>query len=116
MKLTEEAPGKYRLETGTFLEQTFVFTSSRFHTAFAFALGTWAAGPVSFSRKMVINALNSGSKVFMADFEDANSPTWEATLQGQINVRDAVRRTITFTSPEGKVVLDLSAKQTRRKK
>lgn len=57
-------------------------------------------GPVD--RKMVINALNSGAKVFMADFEDAHSPTWEATIQGQINVRDAVRRTITFRSPEGK--------------
>jgi malate synthase len=57
-------------------------------------------GPVD--RKMVINALNSGSKVFMADFEDAHSPTWEATIQGQINVRDAVRRAITYSSPEGK--------------
>ncbi|HWP84652.1 MAG TPA: malate synthase A [Terriglobia bacterium] len=56
-------------------------------------------GPVD--RKMVINALNSGAKVYMADFEDAHSPGWEATLQGQINVRDAVRGTITFTSPEG---------------
>jgi len=57
-------------------------------------------GPVD--RKMVINALNSGAKVYMADFEDAHSPTWDATIQGQINMRDAVRRTITFTSPEGK--------------
>lgn len=57
-------------------------------------------GPVD--RKMVINALNSGAKVFMADFEDAHSPTWEATIQGQANVRDAIGRTITFTSPEGK--------------
>src|SRR5581483_667256 len=57
-------------------------------------------GPVD--RKMVINALNSGAKVYMADFEDAHSPTWEGTIQGQINVRDAVRRTITYTSPEGK--------------
>jgi malate synthase len=53
-------------------------------------------------RKMVINALNSGASVYMADFEDAHSPTWEGTIQGQINVRDAVRRTITYTSPEGK--------------
>ncbi len=53
-------------------------------------------------RKMVINALNSGAKVFMADFEDANSPTWDNLLEGQINLRDAVRRTITYTSPEGK--------------
>ncbi len=53
-------------------------------------------------RKMVINALNSGAKMFMADFEDANSPTWENMVQGQINLRDAIRRTIGFTSPEGK--------------
>ncbi len=57
-------------------------------------------GPVD--RKMVINALNSGANVFMADFEDANSPTWHNNLDGQINVRDAVNRTIEFTSPEGK--------------
>ena len=53
-------------------------------------------------RKMVINALNSGAKMFMADFEDANSPTWENMIEGQINLRDAIRRTINFTSPEGK--------------
>ncbi|MDP2599154.1 MAG: malate synthase A [Deltaproteobacteria bacterium] len=57
-------------------------------------------GPVE--RKMIINALNSGSKVFMADFEDSNSPTWENNINGQINLKDAVRRTITFKSPEGK--------------
>ena len=53
-------------------------------------------------RKMVINALNSGAKIFMADFEDANSPTWTNMIEGQINLRDAIRRTIQFTSPEGK--------------
>lgn len=53
-------------------------------------------------RKMVINALNSGAKVFMGDFEDANAPTWANMVEGQINLRDAIRRTITFTSPEGK--------------
>jgi malate synthase len=53
-------------------------------------------------RKMVINALNSGAKMFMADFEDANSPTWHNMVEGQINLRDAVRRTISFRSPEGK--------------
>jgi malate synthase len=53
-------------------------------------------------RKMVINALNSGAKVFMADFEDANSPTWANMVEGQINLQDAIRRTISFTSPEGK--------------
>jgi len=57
-------------------------------------------GPVD--RKMVINALNSGAKCYMADFEDAHSPTWSATLDGQINVRDAVRGTIDYVSPEGK--------------
>jgi malate synthase len=57
-------------------------------------------GPVD--RKMVINALNSGAKTFMADFEDAHSPTWEGTLQGQINLRDAVRGVIAYTSPDGK--------------
>jgi malate synthase len=51
---------------------------------------------------MVINALNSGASVFMADFEDSNSPTWENNLTGQVNMRDAVRGDITFTSPEGK--------------
>jgi len=61
---------------------------------------TEITGPVD--RKMVINALNSGAKVFMADFEDATSPTWENLLDGHINLRDAVRRTITFSSPEGK--------------
>ena len=53
-------------------------------------------------RKMVINALNSGAKMFMADFEDANSPTWHNMIEGQINLRDAVRRTISFRSSEGK--------------
>ncbi len=57
-------------------------------------------GPVE--RKMVINALNSGAKVFMADFEDSHAPTWSGTIQGQINLRDAVNRGIEFKSPEGK--------------
>ncbi|MCB1874460.1 MAG: malate synthase A [Chromatiales bacterium] len=57
-------------------------------------------GPVD--RKMVINALNSGAKVFMADFEDAHSPTWEATLEGQVNLYDAVRGQIQYTDPRGK--------------
>jgi len=57
-------------------------------------------GPVD--RKMIINALNSGARVFMADFEDAHSPTWSGTLLGQSNVFDAVRRRIRYTSPEGK--------------
>ena len=53
-------------------------------------------------RKMVVNALNSGARVFMADFEDANSPTWANCVRGQINLRDAVRRTIRHTQA-GKV-------------
>jgi malate synthase len=53
-------------------------------------------------RKMIVNALNSGARVFMADFEDANAPTWANLIEGQINLRDAVRRQIAFTSPEGK--------------
>lgn len=57
-------------------------------------------GPVD--RKMVINALNSGANVFMADFEDSNSPTWSNNLEGQANLRDAVEGTIGFESAEGK--------------
>lgn len=53
-------------------------------------------------RKMVINALNSGAKVFMADCEDATSPTWENIVEGQINLRDAVNRTISFENQNGK--------------
>jgi malate synthase len=55
-------------------------------------------GPVE--RKMMINALNSGARVFMADFEDANSPTWSNVVEGQRNVSDAVRRTIALDTPE----------------
>src|SRR5437660_2641429 len=77
--------------------------------------GTWTTAPVPHDlqdrrveitgpaeRKMIINALNSGAKVFMADFEDSLSPTWEGTVQGQINLRDAINRTISYTAPEGK--------------
>jgi malate synthase len=55
-------------------------------------------GPVD--RKMVINALNSGARVFMADFEDANSPTWENCVQGQRNLTDALDRTIELVTPD----------------
>jgi malate synthase len=58
-------------------------------------------GPVD--RKMVINALNSGASVFMADFEDSCSPTWKNVLEGQKNLVDAIERTIEHVSPEGKV-------------
>lgn len=60
-------------------------------------------GPVD--RKMMINALNSGAKVFMADLEDSNSPTWENNIQGQINLQDAVNGTISFLSSERKQYL-----------
>src|SRR4051794_41308057 len=51
-------------------------------------------GPVE--RKMMINALNCGAKVFMADFEDANSPTWDNCVDGQVNVKDGVRRALSL--------------------
>src|SRR5438876_11723519 len=90
----------------------FFFSSRRRHTRWT---GDWSSdvcssdldlqdrrceitGPVE--RKMMINALNSGARVFMADFEDANSPTWENVVQGQANVRDAVRREITLDTAE----------------
>ncbi|HKA60526.1 MAG TPA: malate synthase A [Gemmatimonadales bacterium] len=57
-------------------------------------------GPVD--RKMMINALNSGAQVYMADFEDSHAPTWHGTIEGQINLRDAVARRIEYRSPEGK--------------
>ena len=61
---------------------------------------TEITGPVD--RKMVINALNSGAKVFMADFEDANAPTWDNCIQGQINLFDAIRRQVDFSLENGK--------------
>jgi malate synthase len=61
-------------------------------------------GPVD--RKMVINALNSGAKVFMADFEDANSPTWENCIDGQRNLTDALERTISLDTGEKRYALD----------
>ncbi len=57
-------------------------------------------GPVD--RRMVINALNSGAKVFMADFEDANTPSWKNVIEGQINLFDAIRKQIDFTADNGK--------------
>jgi len=57
-------------------------------------------GPVD--RKMIINALNSGAKDFMADFEDSNSPFWNNNIEGQLNLRDAIRKTISFTNEAGK--------------
>src|SRR3954463_389381 len=57
-------------------------------------------GPVE--RKMMINALNSGASGFMADFEDANSPTWRNVLEGQVNLRDAIEGTLAFDAPDGR--------------
>src|SRR2546425_5470967 len=57
-------------------------------------------GPVE--RKMMINALNSGARVFMADFEDSLAPTWRNVIEGQRNLRDAVRRTISYEAPGGR--------------
>ena len=54
-------------------------------------------------RKMVINALNSGASVYMADFEDANTPTWRNIIEGQRNLIDAIDRTIDFKNPDGRV-------------
>lgn len=61
---------------------------------------TEITGPVS--RKMVVNALNSGARVYMADLEDSTAPTWINVVAGQLNLLDAIRREIDFTSPEGK--------------
>ncbi|HEV8122761.1 MAG TPA: malate synthase A [Gemmatimonadales bacterium] len=77
--------------------------------------GNWRVGPVPHDlqdrrveitgpvdRKMIINALNSGANVFMADFEDANSPTWANLLEGQLNLRDAIEGRIEYQAPDGK--------------
>ena len=65
-------------------------------------------GPVD--RKMIINALNSGAKVFMADFEDSNSPTWDNCISGQINLRDAVKGTISYENPDNGKAYSLNEK------
>jgi len=65
-------------------------------------------GPVD--RKMIINALNSGANVFMADFEDSNTPTWSNQIEGQSNLIDAVQRTITFSDPSTGKSYKLNAK------
>src|SRR5438445_12803711 len=77
--------------------------------------GSWKVGPLPADlhdrrveitgptdRKMMINALNSGAQVFMADFEDANTPAWRNVVEGQLNLLGAVRRTLAFRGPEGK--------------
>src|SRR5580698_3841072 len=65
-------------------------------------------GPVD--RKMIINALNSGARVFMADFEDSNTPKWSNLIDGQINLRDAIRRTITYSDPATQKLYKLNDK------
>ncbi len=65
-------------------------------------------GPVD--RKMIINALNCGANVFMADFEDASTPTWTNMVEGQLNLADAVRRTIDFTDPQSGKAYSLNEK------
>jgi malate synthase len=78
--------------------------------------GEWQVAPVPYAdlqkrwveltgpteRKMLINALNSGADVYMADFEDANTPTWQNMVEGQVNLVDAVDRTISFDNPDGR--------------
>ena len=78
--------------------------------------GNWSVAPIATKdlqkrwveitgptdRKMVINALNSGASVFMADFEDANTPSWQNMLEGQLNLVDAIGRTIEFANPDGR--------------
>ncbi|MEX2461262.1 MAG: malate synthase A [Paenibacillaceae bacterium] len=66
-------------------------------------------GPAG-DRKMVINAFNSGAYVYMSDFEDANSPTWENTIEGQVNLRDAINGTIRYENPDGKKIYALDNK------
>jgi malate synthase len=90
--------------TFDFLDHTEPIRSSRWHVAPAPPdledRRVEITGPVE--RKMMINALNSGASVFMADFEDSLSPTWENVVEGQANLIDAVRRQLEFRSPEGK--------------
>lgn len=84
----------------TFLEETLAVRQSKWTVApIPEALQdrrVEITGPVD--RKMIINALNSGARVFMADFEDSTSPTWNNVMEGQLNLMDAVRRTISFES------------------
>src|SRR5271165_1266899 len=61
-------------------------------------------------RKMVINALNSGASVYMADFEDASTPSWSNLIEGHINLRDAIRGTVAFTDPTSKKAYKLNPK------
>ncbi|MGD8914888.1 MAG: malate synthase A, partial [Candidatus Thiodiazotropha sp.] len=105
LKLREARQGRLnRGELPDFLEQTSEIRQSEWKVRPAPAdlqdRRVEITGPVD--RKMLINALNSGAKCFMADLEDAHSPTWKATVEGQINLREAVDRSLAYTSPEGK--------------
>jgi malate synthase len=102
--LTARAERQNRLDTGerpNFLAQTAEIRKSNWTVAplppDLLDRRVEITGPVD--RKMIINALNSGATVFMADFEDSNTPTWSNLIEGHINLRDAVRRTITYTDP-----------------
>ena len=105
--LQQRAARTKRLEAGekpTFLAETQTIRAADWQVAATPAdlqdRRVEITGPVE--RKMMINALNSGAKVFMADLEDANAPSWENVVQGQLNLMDAVRRTITFDNPDGR--------------
>ena len=106
--LAARAERQRRIDAGdspTFLEETKSVRDGDWHVAPVPAplqrRHVEITGPTE--RKMLINALNSGADMFMADFEDANSPTFANMLQGHLNLRDAIERVIGFTSPEGKV-------------
>lgn len=92
-------------KTPGFLAETEAIRSSEWQVAVAPAdlqdRRVEITGPTE--RKMMINALNSGARVFMADFEDALSPTWQNVIEGQINCSDAIRRTIQFENPDGRL-------------
>ncbi|MGI8477118.1 MAG: malate synthase A, partial [Thermomicrobiales bacterium] len=105
--LAARAERRERIAAGerpTFLDATAAVRASKWFVGPAPAALTdrrvEITGPTD--RKMTINALNSGAKVFMADLEDALSPTWENVTTGQKNLQDAVRRTISFANPDGK--------------
>jgi malate synthase len=117
-RLHAEFEGRRRELLARRAERWSELQSGRTSLAFATsgpALGSWRVAPAPrdlddrrveitgpAERKMMINALNSGASVFMADLEDALSPTWENVVDGQGALMDAVRRTLDFTSPEGK--------------
>jgi malate synthase len=105
--LTRRAVRRERLSTGAdpgFLPETREIREGRWQVAPAPADLTdrrvEITGPTE--RKMAINALNSGAKVWLADLEDASTPTWQNVVAGQVNLLDAVRQQISYTSPEGK--------------